>query len=144
MTGLRVRSDISAMSEAIRRTWLLLLGEGCRRWATSAVTRAVTRPPTAGYGQISNGAARRNPPVGAVWWPHGFGRVFPGLLTAGWYGSAGVVFGDRGEGGFWLPGHVGVGVAVAAVEDLDDPEAGEVEVVAGVAVGAVGQVVEGE
>lgn len=40
-----------------------------------------------------------------------------------WHGSAGVVFGDRREGGFRFPGHVGVGVAVATVEDLDDADA---------------------
>ncbi|MFV2087259.1 TetR family transcriptional regulator [Micromonospora sp. LOL_021] len=37
-----------------------------------------------------------------------------------------------------------MGTAATAVDDLDDPEAGEIEVVAGVTVGAVRQVVERE
>jgi hypothetical protein len=54
------------------------------------------------------------------------------------------VVGDRGEGGLGLPRHVGVGVAVATFEDLDDPDAGQVEVVTWVTVGPVGVAVESE
>jgi hypothetical protein len=51
-----------------------------------------------------------------------------GLAGSRW--SAGAAVGDRGEGDFGLPGLCrGWGVAVAAIEDLDDAEAGEVEVV---------------
>jgi len=52
--------------------------------------------------------------------------------------SVTVVLGDRGEGGLGFPGEAGVGVAVAVFEDLDDPETGEVEVVAGVPSGRWG------
>src|SRR5262249_25940191 len=54
------------------------------------------------------------------------------------------VLGKRSEGGLGLPWQIGVGVAVAVFEDLDDAGAGQVEVVAGVAVGAVGKAVERE
>src|SRR5262249_10937182 len=55
-----------------------------------------------------------------------------------------VVLGKRSEGGLGLPWQIGVGVAVAVFEDLDDAGAGQVEVVAGVAVGAAGKAVERE
>lgn len=55
-----------------------------------------------------------------------------------------VVFGDRPERRLGLPGHVRIGGAVAAFENLDDAEAGQVEIVAWVAVGTVGKMVEGE
>lgn len=56
-----------------------------------------------------------------------------------------VVVGEGGEGLLGVPGEVGVDRSGAAVlVDLDDAVAGEVEVVAGVAVGAVHVVVEGE
>src|SRR4029453_14170546 len=56
--------------------------------------------------------------------------------------SAAAMVGERGERGLGLPGHVGVGMAEAALEDLDHAGAGHVQVQAGVA--AVRQVVAGE
>jgi len=56
--------------------------------------------------------------------------------------SAAVVLGEGGEGGLGFPGHVGVGVSVAALEHLDDARAGQIQVVAGIAIEAVRKIVE--
>ena len=47
------------------------------------------------------------------------------------------MLGEGGEGGFGFPRHVGVGVSVAVVEELDDAVACQVQVVAGVAARSV-------
>ena len=46
-----------------------------------------------------------------------------------------VVLGQRGERGLGFPWHVGVGVAMAVLEDFDNGVASQVQVLARVAVG---------
>ena len=57
---------------------------------------------------------------------------------------AAVVLGDGGEGGLGLPGHVGVGISSAALQHLDDAQAGQIQVETGIAIGAGRKAVERE
>lgn len=58
--------------------------------------------------------------------------------------SGGVALGDGREGGLGFPGHVGIGVSVAVLEDLDYARTGQVEVVAGITIGTVRMALERE
>src|SRR5262249_45546200 len=55
-----------------------------------------------------------------------------------------VVRGDGGERGLRLPAHIGIGNTVTVLVDLHDAVAGQVQVVARVAIGAVLMTVQGE